>query len=1458
MQSDNKPYSSRRMRSSNSRTNSSFNDSAALYDTRRSYSDSLSNQDKLRNLSNRALAEFAYGEEEESMDKASLDRLSRLVQAQAPSSDVGVKIYEDGSENVNLSALRTALQGYHDAEPEKKSFGSSQSQLDSSSYSSSSASQSYTPSASKFHQSAPSNSSPSSYSGHTSSNGHNGYNPSSQSGYSSSSSQSYNPSGSQSNYYTGSRQSVYNSGSNSNSYSPRSSQTSYSSSANISGDWHTNSPKKTTTDRVERKVDLSEHTSIISSASSAQRSNNSNSQSSNVPNALRSQQSQLSSSVRASGLNVQAHNIAASTQASNETEALDTHSSQHSVFGGEYSHGKANAKDANGYGGYNQIGRTSKHSLQHMGHAPIGYTAQASATYHAHANADKVKPEHSNSALQSYGYGSTGFTSSNISSVGNTSGERSHLRSEQGHNEHSSFASAAEASKARKQYEAQQVHNGRDSELNSFTAITSATTGQSAYAAQRAAHMQGPSSRKAAQAILDQDGRMAANAAEDQAAHGSSPVSGQTDAASDYAHSFTNRMSRSNARSAGAPQIGRQAPRANTTLNAVSFGPAAAVPQRQHQAGEYVSAVNPYEMTQINAAKQVNESYSLNSNTGFGALTHEFDAHRNAGSVVTKHTVRKSKIADIAGYAAQNDYGFSSPASRSNGAFKTSDTNVLRNASAKTGESVIQRTVSNYVRVPVQSSSTCIVRSTPTYVSEKATVFVTASGNKTIVGVESAKPVEPLKTVDASKPVAIEAQAKDEAATESTVANVADVMEAAKAVESDAAKASEQLAAEEAAKVIDKATEQADAAASDTASDSSAASTESLVATPDRRATAIVKDGTETSNMISSIEGTAQQPSPETSTVVTGVRSAVAQEEQTEDRVRIVRASASPFVPSPEGKLAAALGTVFSEQEFKGSVIGNTPAEFLKAKPSAAQMEEAPAISAPKSNADFIGQEVLVGNSSTRIVTSSQRLKQSFARSAQISEEIKAEEIKKQEEAAEQADSPATVISVHDIMHKVELTATQAKAAAQASANAHAMIEADLEVTDSKAGKNYGFAEISLILPKSDQNDASDSEEHTPIYAQVPIQIHAEPKARKQPAVQQPAQPVAEPAAPAAASQPAATEDAKPAAKPAVDTAAKASTPAKADKAEANVENRVAQEQSKANAQKSKSESFKDNKKQNKNNKQDKAAKNNAAKQNSSEEVTATAHTVVTAKESSAHSVDHLKEEIAKTEDKKDASAKIEAKADEAYKAADNALKASSEEDKVLEAAQAVATKVEDKETKTKEAKTDAPKANETNTAKDESQKTDEQVSTLVYKQDEAVPYTASYNAGAEAFADPVKAASAAVREALHAEAEAHSHGNSVAEQTAETLSGSAVDNTTAVPMHNLLEGVSADTDLISGDDDLGKVADLGRVSDAPIDSKDVVLSALAEGATKDDSIVDKHIVNRNRRNKNRSRNKRR
>lgn len=55
------------------------------------------------------------------------------------------------------------------------------------------------------------------------------------------------------------------------------------------------------------------------------------------------------------------------------------------------------------------------------------------------------------------------------------------------------------------------------------------------------------------------------------------------------------------------------------------------------------------------------------------------------------------------------------------------------------------------------------------------------------------------------------------------------------------------------------------------------------------------------------------------------------------------------------------------------------------------------------------------------------------------------------------------------------------------------------------------------------------------------------------------------------------------------------------------------------------------------------------------------------------------------------------------------------------------------------------------------------------------------------------------------------------------------------VPEHNLLEGVMADTDLTSGDENLDKVSLGEQQTDAPI--KDVIIDALAQGATKDDDI---------------------
>ncbi|WP_394806041.1 hypothetical protein, partial [Anaerobiospirillum succiniciproducens] len=588
----------------------------------------------------------------------------------------------------------------------------------------------------------------------------------------------------------------------------------------------------------------------------------------------------------------------------------------------------------------------------------------------------------------------------------------------------------------------------------------------------------------------------------------------QGDAQNDAAYSYTNRMSRSNSRSAVSPQIGRQAPRANTKLNAVSFGPAAAI--QAPQSGQYISAVNPYEQTQIEAAKQVNESYGLMSNTGFGALTHEYDAHRSAGSVLRKNINKKQSMRDIAGYAVQNDYGFSSPASRSNGAFKTSDTNDLRDASA-VGDQLIQRAVNTYERIPAQSQSTLIVRSKTAVVQDEATVFVTASGNKTIVGIESNKPVVPLKTAQVQKSESLEAEAAAEAFEEEKLEELAEELASASeetqaqdhaSNEQESDKSLAQDAESHSSDSQDSQDQASDDAAQDAqsaepcddgAADADKSEADNAQETKSARevVTAIVRDASYEVKYAQEqqIASTEQSASP---TRIIGVVHEVPERQLPTDAVRIVRSKAAAFTPSLEGNLAAAHGTIFSEQEFKGSVIGNTPAEFLKAKPSASNAQDENKAQSQDNavDSDLLENELLVGNTSTRIVTSSQRLKQNFARSTKLTEDLEAK--KREEEAKKQQEEvPTTIISVHDFMHKIELTAAQALAAAQASANAYAMIEADSEVTEARAGKNYGFAETSLILPKSGQENVNTGEEHIPDYAKVPIQIHAEPKHRK-------------------------------------------------------------------------------------------------------------------------------------------------------------------------------------------------------------------------------------------------------------------------------------------------------------------------------------------------------------------------
>ena len=1058
----------------------------------------------------------------------------------------------------------------------------------------------------------------------------------------------------------------------------------------------------------------------------------------------------------------------------------------------------------------------------------------------------------------------------------------------------------SEQDQSAKREDAVQSHSEKDFDVNSFSAITSATTGRKAYAAQRAAHMQGS---YVAPSIMD----TYASTQDDDA---------QGDAQNDAAYSYTNRMSRSNSRSAVSPQIGRQAPRANTKLNAVSFGPAAAI--QAPQSGQYISAVNPYEQTQIEAAKQVNESYGLMSNTGFGALTHEYDAHRSAGSVLRKNINKKQSMRDIAGYAVQNDYGFSSPASRSNGAFKTSDTNDLRDASA-VGDQLIQRAVNTYERIPAQSQSTLIVRSKTAVVQDEATVFVTASGNKTIVGIESNKPVVPLKTAQVQKSESLEAEAVAEAFEEDKLEELSQELASASedtqaqdraSNEQEPSKALAQDAESHSSDSQDSQDQASDDAAQDAqsadpcddgAADADKSEADNAQETKSARevVTAIVRDASYEVKYAQEqqIASTAKSSSP---TRIIGVVNEVPERKLPTDAVRIVRSKAAAFTPSLEGSLAAAHGTIFSEQEFKGSVIGNTPAEFLKAKPSAnnAQDENKAQSQDNAVDSDLLENELLVGNTSTRIVTSSQRLKQNFARSTKLTEDLEAK--KREEEAKkQQEDVPTTIISVHDFMHKIELTAAQALAAAQASANAYAMIEADCEVTEARAGKNYGFAETSLILPKSGQENVNTGEEHIPDYAKVPIQIHAEPKHRKVAKATAPADaqvvaqgveqsasaqapaasaPVAAASAAPAAASPAAPAAASPAAPAATAPAPEAKVakepvepaavePVKAQetvapvkeerKVEQKAEPKVEQKTESQPAPKVEQKAEPKVEQQTESQVEPKAeivadTKLETAPEQKTEpaqekiETTAQEQNVEVAVESIVTDDSNLEIKVKRhnkhnknvaEQDMHDSEPKSEDTADVAYASGQSAGAV------VTPAQSATETNGE-------------PQAAESQV--EESKAEESKVSTIVYQQDEEVPYVAAKAQATEDFDDPVKAASAAVREALHAQAEAN-NSDVLRNESAEALSGSAVDSAAAVPEHNLLEGVSADTDLTSSDEAIDKVVDLGKVSDGPIASEDVVMSALSQGASKDYDIVDtKQVIKGNRKNRNRNSRKRR
>lgn len=985
----------------------------------------------------------------------------------------------------------------------------------------------------------------------------------------------------------------------------------------------------------------------------------------------------------------------------------------------------------------------------------------------------------------------------------------------------------------------------------------------------------------------------------------------QGDAQNDAAYSYTNRMSRSNSRSAVSPQIGRQAPRANTKLNAVSFGPAAAI--QAPQSGQYISAVNPYEQTQIEAAKQVNESYGLMSNTGFGALTHEYDAHRSAGSVLRKNINKKQSMLDIAGYAVQNDYGFSSPASRSNGAFKTSDTNDLRDASA-VGDQLIQRAVNTYERIPAQSQSTLIVRSKPTVVQDEATVFVTASGNKTIVGIESNKPVVPLKTAQVQKSESLEAEAAAEAFEEEKLEELSQELASASeetqvqdhaSNDQESDKALAQDAESHSTDSHDSQDQASDDAAQDAqsaepcddgAADADKSEADNAQETKSARevVTAIVRDASYEVKYAQKqqIASTEQSSGP---TRIVGVVHEAPERKLPTDAVRIVRSKAAAFTPSLEGDLAAAHGTIFSEQEFKGSVIGNTPAEFLKAKPSAsnAQDDNKAQSQANAVDSDLLENELLVGNTSTRIVTSSQRLKQNFARSTKLTEDLEAK--KREEEAKKQLEEvPTTIISVHDFMHKIELTAAQALAAAQASANAYAMIEADSEVTEARAGKNYGFAETSLILPKSGQENVNTGEEHIPDYAKVPIQIHAEPKHRKiekasAPAEAQVAVKAAEQSASAQApaTQVAAEPSAAPAATapvaaaPAASTATAPATEAKVAKeavAPAAVEPAKAQEtvtpvKEEPNAEQKAEPKFE----QKTESQPEPVAEQKVepkAEQKTESRVEPKAETVADTKLETApeQKTEPAQEKIETTAQEQNAEVAVESivtddsnleiKVKRHNKHNKNVAEQdmhdsepkSEETAEVADASEQSAGAVVTPAQNATETKVE-PQAAEAQVEENKSEES--KVSTIVYQQDEEVPYVAAKAQATEDFDDPVKAASAAVREALHAQAEAN-NSDVLRNESAEALSGSAVDSAATVPEHNLLEGVSADTDLTSSDEAIDKVVDLGKVSDGPIASEDVVMSALSQGASKDYDVDTKQVIKGNRKNRNRNSRKRR
>ena len=1518
------------------------------------------NDDKLQNLINRAISDYAYGQEDEVMDKASLERLSQIVNAQEPVAQKKVDIFGDGVNGVNVNALRVALQGYNDVKPNKYSsrksdFHSAKARVSSN----------QTPSDQGSSASFESTLNPTLTrgAGHLNSSANdNSVAPAAgivSQGELAPRTNSHTQ-GNQASSHANSLAGAHNRTSSS-AYDSRSqglddyNQIGLRSKNNLLGSHHVpvdyqeqfGSELGKTHDRLASQAALNEPDSMQARQDPAFKDfitpqlMERNQRAAHIKSAAAAAHVTAPHGTAAHGTAHRAADYSAKPHDSASLSQLNDSSNNHAAMSNDqlpkamqrptqsYRYTSASLQD----GSFSQASSATKVQIQ-VGYTPKAQAQaqaqaqakaqaaahakeQASANTQAHASAaqssvasdheranvsDKYNEDELSKQFSSATHISVSSPNSSVNNQARYIGNELYTRQSSStiitkmdavsnsalansSDEQESYAApnTSEQDQSAKREDAVQSHSEKDFDVNSFSVITSATTGRKAYAAQRAAHMQGS---YVAPSIMDAH----ASTQDDDA---------QGDAQNDAAYSYTNRMSRSNSRSAVSPQIGRQAPRANTKLNAVSFGPAAAI--QAPQSGQYISAVNPYEQTQIEAAKQVNESYGLMSNTGFGALTHEYDAHRSAGSVLRKNINKKQSMRDIAGYAVQNDYGFSSPASRSNGAFKTSDTNDLRDASA-VGDQLIQRAVNTYERIPAQSQSTLIVRSKTAVVQDEATVFVTASGNKTIVGIESNKPVVPLKTAQVQKSESLEAEAAAEAFEEDKLEELSQELASASeetqvqdhaSNEQEPSKALAQDAESHSSDSQDSQDQASDDAAQDAqsadpcddgAADADKSEADNAQETKSARevVTAIVRDASYEVKYAQEqqIASTAKSSSP---TRIIGVVNEVPERQLPTDAVRIVRSKAAAFTPSLEGNLAAAHGTIFSEQEFKGSVIGNTPAEFLKAKPSAsnAQDENKSQSQDNAVDSDLLENELLVGNTSTRIVTSSQRLKQNFARSTKLTEDLEAK--KREEEAKKQQEEvPTTIISVHDFMHKIELTAAQALAAAQASANAYAMIEADSEVTEARAGKNYGFAETSLILPKSGQENVNTGEEHIPDYAKVPIQIHAEPKHRKVAKATAPAdaqvaaQAAAEPSAAPAATAPVAVAPAAPAAsapapeakvaKEAVAPAPAAVEPVKAQETVAPVKEEPKAEQKAEPKAEQKTESQAELKVEQKDEPK--------AEQKTESQVAPKAEIVADTKleTASEQKTEPAQEKIETTAQEQNVEVAVESivtddsnleiKVKRHNKHNKNVAEQdmhdsepkSEETAEVAASEQGAATVV-----------TPAQNATETNVKPqaaeaqvEESKAEESKVSTIVYQQDEEVPYVAAKAQATEDFDDPVKAASAAVREALHAQAEAN-NSDVLRNESAEALSGSAVDSAAAVPEHNLLEGVSADTDLTSSDEAIDKVVDLGKVSDGPIASEDVVMSALSQGASKDYDIVDtKQVIKGNRKNRNRNSRKRR